>query len=253
MKIKIAAYLFIFFNLLACHNSPQANTSEVSNIDSIKNPIPFTRVKHLNQGLILAKEITLYDIYKNPIKTIKIPYGEVITIDSISRDKFALTNDSNRCNLHNFVKVNGPSIKGWIYGKNIFENELKGRDTSFTMNEIQFKIIPTRNFNIGVYDEVEEALSACDMTYSPILFYNSKYNKYEYLPILDENYSENLLTLDDHDGWLDKIKSTSFQDDVLTLNIYREYQEGSAEIVVTIQIDKQLSKAKLLSIVRQEV
>ncbi len=250
MKIICQIYPCILIGLFACNNTPQG--VQIENSKPMVRIKPIAKLLHNNNGLILANEMTLYDAYKNPIKTVQVPFGEYVTIDSISEEKFDLTNGIDRCNLHNFVKAKGDNIKGWVYGKYLFEAELKGRDTILTLNGITFKIIPTKNFNIGVYDEIEEGLSTCEMTYSPVLFYNSLFNKYEYLPIVDENYPDHFFTLDNHDGWLDKIRSIEYTNQQLLLNIEREYQEGFADIQIAIKIDGKQSTAKLLKISRRE-
>lgn len=213
----------------------------------------FETIVHPNKGIFLTENIQIYDNKQNVIREIEDVYGQLVTIDSISKLKFDLTGSDDRCKLHNFVKVKCKRFSGWVYGDFLFEKEKYDRIVNVGRTGL---LIPTKNFNIGVYDEEVECLSFCgDGNQSPVLFYNGTYKKYEYLPIFpkNENYSEGYLTLDDHDGWQDKAKSFSSNGITLKLTVYRQYQEGGAVIDLEIDINNKQSTCKVVKVVKDTV
>jgi hypothetical protein len=241
-------YSIVFFSvLLSCTEKNSQKTA----IDSQRK---FQKQKHSNTGVILTENISLYDMDQKITGIVKDVYGLVVEMDSISVLKYDLDNTKDKCNLHNFVKIKSPRINGWVYGKFLFEQENKNRDTVFTIDGVMFKITPTKNFNIGVYDEEEKMLSFCSETQSPVLFYNGKSKINQYLPIKDytEYYKEGYLTLDDHDGWTDLIKGIHFSDNILVLNIQRGYQEGFADIEIEINTNKNPAVAKIIKATKTE-
>lgn len=228
---------------------------------TIKTPVKksFKTIGHKTIGVILTEELIIYDLHKNELKKVGNLYGEIVQIDSISKNKYDLKNTDDRCNLYNFVKVRSKKINGWVYSPEVFEQQIASspmnkspEDTLFHFKGIQIKLIPTKNFNIGVYDEKEDMLSFCSGNQSPVILYNSIYNKYEYIPISNEtskeiNYSFKYFTFDSNDGWHDELISSDLKDNVLTLKIKREFQEGHAKIVIQILLDPNQSRGKIIS------
>jgi len=211
----------------------------------------FETAGHKNKGILLSEKVKIYDNKQNVLREIEAIYGEVVTIDSISKLKFELTNSDDRCNLHHFVKVKGKGFSGWIYGDLLFEIEEGDRAVKLGSSG---EIIPTKNFNIGVYDDEEDMLSFCSENQNPVLFHNTIFNKYEYLPILpkNENYPQGYLTFDNHDGWKDVIRSFSSDGRTLKIQIYREYQEGSATIDLEIELSEKQSTCKVVKVEKEE-
>ena len=240
MRIKNYFYLMLFF-LTSCNfSSSDKKNDNVAMIMETKY--------HLNEGIILTDKIKIYDNNQNEIKEISTTFGEVVKIDSISISKYNLKKTDDRCDLHNFVKIKGKDFSAWVYGDKIFEKENAKRDFEVKHNNYTFEILPTKNFSIGVYDKELEMLSFCESgTQSPVLFYNGVFKKYEFIPILNKNeVYYDFFTLDSHDGWEDNIIDTKFKDNVLTLNIVREQQEGFTDIILEIKIDKDQSTGKVV-------
>lgn len=220
---------------------------------------PFKTIAHKTMGIILTEELTVYSLNKDSLKTIGNLYGEIVQIDSISKKKYDLKNTDDRCNLHNFVKVRSKKINGWVYSPEVFEHVLTQvpyesvqPDTTLIFGNTRIRVIPTKNFNIGVYDETVDGLSFCSGNQSPVILYNSVYNKYEYIPISNEtskeiNYSFNYFTFDSNDGWHDEWISSDLKGTILTLKIKREFQEGHAKIVIQIRLDPNQSRGKIIS------
>lgn len=236
--------------LFSCSNNVQSQKL----ISEQDKQTEFNVMTHQNLGIILVDSLNVYDKNRNVIGKTMNTLGQMVTIDSVSISKFTVSKSTNRCNLHNFIHVKGSKINGWVYGQSVFEAEQSNRDTSFVIDGISFKIIPTKNFGIGVYDEELDLLSFCGQgSQSPILLYNSKFVKYEYIPVdHKETYSETYVTLDNHDGWSDRIKRLGFVNDTLKLFIEREYQEGFADIEIEIYINDKQSKANVANYQRRD-
>ncbi|WP_445722219.1 hypothetical protein [Flavobacterium sp.] len=243
--------LLLVFTLASCKDDSEIDKPTPEHIQT-EQSLSFKRKKYQNEAIILTDTIKIYDINKNIIYKITNAYGEIITIDSISEEKINLKQTNERCDLHNFIWVKNEKFSGWIYGEFVFEKENKNRAVNYTIDSTIFKFIPTKNFNIGVYDEEMGELSFCSDNQSPILFYNGRDQKYEYIKIIQDKeiYSENYLTLDTHDGWYDEIKSVIYSDGVLNLEIYREYQETNVTIEIEIYLDKNQSTAKVLKVTK---
>lgn len=195
---------------------------------------PFATAGYSNKALILSDKMDIYNDGKEVIGNEKALYGLIVDLDGISIDRFDLTNSDDHCNLHNFVKVMSPKLNGWVYGKDIYEYDV-ARDTTFTINEVKFILTPTKNFDIGHFDG--EMLTFCADN-NPVVLYNSIYNKEEFIPVNNKHewYKDDYLILDFHDGWEDTVSGCSLHDNVLLLDIFREYQEGSANIIFEIYL-----------------
>ena len=246
---------FLYLILIAISSSAQTKNNESVAVKSLA----FQSIKHANIGVILTDELIVYDRFGSQINTIKNLYGEIVAIDSISKEKIDLKNTGDNCNLLNFVKIRSKKITGWVHDSKLYEREIKPslkRDTTLVFNQMKIDILPAKNFNIGVYDEVEDMLTFCGGNESPVIFYNSKYKKYETiflenLPETQNDYSENYFTLDDHDGWGDKIIASHFSNNRLTLVVNRGYQEGEATITIEIKFDKHKSLGKVIKYERR--
>lgn len=243
------ALLFLLISLVSCNEKSKTTTPTTTTSDTKTSEIlNFKRVNYKNEAIILTDTIQIYDTTKKIINQITNIYGEVVTIDSISEKKFNLQDTKERCDLHNFVWVKSNKFSGWIFGDYIFEKENRNRNINYIVGSLEFKFIPTKNFNVGVYDEEMEELSFCKNNQSPILFYNGRDKKYQYIKINDNQkiYTDKYLTLDSHDGWYDEIKSIGYKDNILSLLIKREYQEGNATIELEIYLDTKQSIARVI-------
>lgn len=252
--------LFFFLILLsACNQTHKKKETEQEKETLTTKNLLFESLKHANIGVILTEELIVYDRFGSQLKTIKNLYGEIVAIDSISKEKIDLKNTGDNCNLLNFVKIRSKKITGWVYDPKLYEREIipnLKRDTTLVFNRMKIDILPAKNFNIGVYDEVEDMLTFCSGNESPVIFYNSKYKKYETillenLPESQNDYAESYFTLDNHEGWGDKIIAAQFSNNRLTLVVKREYQEGEATITIEITFDKHKSLGKVIKYERK--
>lgn len=233
--------LFLSGLLVACGNQEPKKDPDLA-----EETPAFKTSAHQNLAVILTNELDLYDEHRNSISKVTNSMGQIVEIDNISTERFALNQSTDRCDLHHFVRI--PKLRGWIYGQFVFEDEKSNRDQTFAFKDIWFKIIATKNFGIGVYDSIDKKSSTCvDGSQSPVILFNSKFNKYEFVPVKNkEVYSQGYFTLDKQDRWVDSIVSTSYANDKLTISIHRKFPEGSADITVEISIDPKQSTAKVL-------
>ena len=218
-----------------------------------KEPVPaeevpaFKTIAHPNLGVILTNELDLYDEHRNSISKVINSMGEIVEIDSISTEQFALDKSTDRCDLHHFVRLKGPKLRGWVYGRFVFEDGKSSRDQTIAFKGIWFKIIATKNFGIGVYDSINKKSTCSDGLQSPVILYNSKFERYEFIPVKNKAvYSKGYFTLDNHDRWVDSIVSTSYSNSKLSISILRKFKKGSADINLEITLDPKQSTAKVL-------
>lgn len=259
--MKLPNLLFFFLILLsACNQTHKKKETDQKKEKTSGKEMLFHAIKHDNIGVILTDELIVYDRFGSQLKTIKNLYGEIVAIDSISKEKIDLKNTGDNCNLLNFVKIRSENINGWVYSPKVYEHDINPnlkRDTTLVFNQMKIEILPTKNFNIGVYDEVEDMLTFCSGNDSPVIFYNSKFKKYETillenLPESQNDYSDNYFTLDNHDGWVDKIIAATLSANCLTLEIERNYQEGAALITVEINLATKKSIGRILKYERKK-
>lgn len=243
MKAAYKIYFHLFFVLIFFYSCKEEN-KDISAKEKISNKIKSfeTRVYN-NKAIILKNKIQIFDTNLNVIQKIEDCMGTIVTIDSISERKYNIYNTNNRCDLHNFIWINSEKFFGWTYGQYIFEKEKSNKIYEYEIDEIPFYFIPTKNFNIGVYDKDLEELSFCNKNQNPILFYNGLYQKYEYLPLKNENilYPEGYFTIDNHERWTDEILSFDYNDETIFLSVLREYQDSSLLIDIEIKIKEKQS------------
>lgn len=193
--------------------------------------------KGTGKVLILSEKLSVYDKSGGMISDANGLYGLTFSVDSISTKRIDAAKTDDNCNAFNFIKIKNPKVRGWLYSADVYGYGNSKRDTIFTAGDINFKLYRAKNFGVGVSDD--DGLTGCTET-TPIVMHNSKYNVESFVPLKDETgkYPGKFLVLDEHDGWYDKIKETSFENGNLKFNIYREYQEGSAYFTILISLSE---------------
>ncbi|WP_417354636.1 hypothetical protein [Flavobacterium sp.] len=246
-------------SILKTSETPSETKEIIEDNDSLSIPLETNTVErktikplsHPNKALVLTGELELYNKNRKQTGLGSNVYSRIVTTDSVSELRYGLDKTDDICEKHSFVKVSHPDVKGWVYGKDVYEYDMS-RDTTFTVNDVQFKIIPTKNFSVGPFND--KGLTFCGAN-NPMVLYNSKFDKEEYIPLENKKefyYDSDYLMYDNHDGWIDSLKGASLVGDTLTLNIYREYQEGSANIIFEIYLSKFGSKAIIKEIIEHE-
>lgn len=214
----------------------------------------FDKEKHLSEGIILSKSLKVYNDKKEEIGVINNNlWGQIVKIDSISSLKFDLSNSKDECNRLNFIKISSHNITGWVHSAELFELEESNRDTSFIIKGLLVKTRIGKNFGVGVWNSENDQMSYCDNV-SPVVLYNSKFNKNECIIIngKQEVYSKGYFTLDSHDGWSDAIKSVKYENNQLVLGIEREHQEGYEDIILKINLNEKQSFGEIISVTKRD-
>jgi len=238
--------------LASCKDEKQEETTAPEAPATLQVQISddFTTVKYPNKALILYNDLILYNKDKVAGNKISGLYGLIVDIDSISKDRLALTKTNDKCLQHNFVYLSHPKIKGWVYGQDVFEYLHDDRDTVFTLQDIEFRLYATKNFGVGASDD--EGLTFCGDN-NPVVLYNSKYKAETFVPMqADTVYNSNYMVMNASDGWEDKLKDARLIDDKLILTIHREYQEGSADITIEIKLLEKGYHGKIIDVVKYD-
>ncbi len=249
--LKKIFFSFFCLLLLASCKDEKAGRQETTRDNEQEITKEFEAIKHNNKALILIDDLVLYNKRLKAIGETNVQYGELVNIDSISKKRMNITGKGDRCNEYNLVHIATPKFKGWIEGKNIFEYLHDKRDTIFNAGNVQFKLKADKNFAICASDD--DGLTFCGDN-NPVILHNSKYNFEGFVPVQKHSdYTDGYMVMDDFDGWLDKIKSVAFTDNVLTVVVFREYQEGSADITLEIKLLPNGYKGKVINYVRREL
>ncbi|MFP5436251.1 MAG: hypothetical protein ACLGH8_00510 [Bacteroidia bacterium] len=250
MSFKKILFSICCLLLLASCKDEKPNLQNDTTDIKVKDKKEFESIKHSNKALILIDNLVLYDKMLTVISETKNHYGKLVTIDSISKKRININGKGDNCNEYNLVHIANPKFNGWIEGKDIFEYLHDKRDTTFTINNVKFKLFATKNFAIDASDD--DGLTFCGDN-NPVVLYNSKFGFESFVPVeKHSDYSDGYMVMDDFDGWMDKIKSVGFKDDVLTVVIFREYQEDSADITLEIKLLPNGYKGKVISYVHHE-
>lgn len=242
--MKYVLFFVIYIMFLSCSKGNKSARSE-SNIQKKLNEQTFNKFKskkHSNVGVIFKDELKIYNLNKEVIKNVKGLFGEIVTIDSVSIEKFDLKESGDRCDLLNFVKVSNSKINGWVCTSDLYE---KDPNNKFKKDKIEiigdFYLFSTKNFSFGFYDEKEGGLSFCDVNDCPILIKNDISEGFSFVKVdsisdsdLFNLYPKGYITFNSHDGWEDKIVFSAFDNNNLFLKIKREYQEGVGYISLDI-------------------
>jgi hypothetical protein len=229
------------FVILASCNQQRSTKTEAQHFES---------VPYQNRAFILTDSIRIYNpdlTYKTTVHSIA---HTLVTIDSISLTKHYTGSGDTTCELYNLIKIRSGKVNGWVYGKDVFEFTDKkknvfvnvNRDTSFSLDGVNFQIFVLKNFGVGFEDE--DGLTLCGEN-NPVAVYNSRYKRLELIPVTDTGatYGNAYISLDNFDGWMDSIGSIQLSGDDLQIGIERIYQEGKAHFDILVHLGKEGSRA----------
>jgi len=210
----------------------------------------FKALKHINKALILGNSLPLFNKDMSHKSKVSGLYGLVVDLDSISQKRFALGKIDDECQEYNFAYANSLKIKGWIHGNHVYQYLHDDRDTVFTLQGTEFRLYATKTLNIGVTDNGDLTFCGGD---NPIVLYNSKFKKEAFVPmVVDTVYNSEYMVLDAHDGWADKITDAKLKGDKLIFRIHREYQEGSADFDIEIEICAEGYQGRVLKVTKHD-
>ncbi len=204
--------------------------------DTSDNKVTFYKVN--GKAILLGDNIKLLDENFKEIKDISYLNEQFVRVTEVS-DKYHKTKPTDDyCQEFKYVKIKAQDIEGFVDGRKLYEpiKHTQNKIVKIDNNEVSF--IATTYFGIGVSDN--DGLTGCSIN-TPVVFSDNK-AKYEGLVkmIKNKNYESDYpyFELKDDDGANDEILSIDKQDDKYLLKIKRGYQEGGANLLVSIYKDK---------------
>lgn len=205
--------MLVCFAVIACC-SPQTNeaqdeterelvkivTPPKSKPETVKKiePLEFEEVEYISSGLIIEAS-TILDLDKRPTNKKFFATGSLVEIIARSATKFNRINTTDICDSYPFIKIKQDTIVKWVLGDGVYEFREPNIGRVFTFEKNYYKVIRTRNFGIGAFDN--EGLTGCDEFFPLALRVNSnqgyklidisnsekpRYNDFEYANILSD-------------------------------------------------------------------
>lgn len=234
--------IFIILLFLSCGQKENKGSLEKTDtIQSITNDtilpkVTFYKVKA--KAVLLGDNIQLLDENLKVVKDISFLNEQLVEVIEVS-DKYYKENPSDGyCKEFKYVKIKAKDIEGYVDGRKLYELGKHNQNKIVKIGNNEISFILTTYFGIGVADE--DGLTGCSIN-TPVIF-SDKTAKYEGLVkmVKNKNYEGNYpyFELKEDDGANDKIESVDKQDDKYLLKIKRTYQEGGANILVSIYKDK---------------
>lgn len=203
--------------------------------DTSNQTITFYKVN--GKAILLGDNIKLLDNNFKVIKDISYLNEQFVQVIEVS-DKYHKGNPIDEfCQEFKYVKIKGKGIEGYVDGRKLYEpiKHTQNKIVKIDNNEISF--IATTYFGIGVADD--DGLTGCSIN-TPVVFSDNN-AKYEGLVkmVKNKNYESDYpyFELKDDNGANDEILSIDKQADKYLLKIKRSYQEGGANLLVTIYKD----------------
>jgi len=216
-------------------NSVKTDKVESATKDTADQKITFYRVN--GKAILLGDNIKLLDENFKEIKDISYLNEQFVQITEVS-DKYHKTRPTDDyCQEFKYVKIKVKDIEGYVDGRKLYEPIKNTQNKIVKIDDNEVSFIATTYFGIGVADN--DGLTGCSIN-TPIVFSDNK-AKYEGLVkmVKNKNYESDYpyFELKDDDGANDEILSIEKQDDKYLLKIKRGYQEGGANLLVTIYKD----------------
>lgn len=240
MNKLIPALSFII--LMSCgkqENKTSAVTTEKTEHivqDTTASKITFHKTD--GKAVLLGNDIKLLDGNFKETKDISSLNEKLVDITEISDLTYKANPADEHCQEFRYVKIKTKDAEGYVDGRKVYgltkDAQIKILKTD--NNEVSFT--PTAYFGIGVSDD--DGLTGCPVN-TPILF-SDKSAKYEGLVkmVKNKNYESDYpyFELKNDDGANDEILNIEKQGNKYLLTIKRTYQEGGANLLVTVSKDK---------------
>jgi len=214
------------------------NTDKVESVtkDTTDKKVTFYKVN--GKAILLGDNIKLLDENFKVIKDISFLNEQFVEVTEVS-DKYHKANPSDDyCQDFKYVKIEAKDFEGFVDGRKLYEPIKSTQNKTVKIDDNEVSFTATTYFGIGVSDS--DGLTGCGIN-TPVVFAD-KNAKYEGLVkmVMNKKYEDSYpyFELKEDDGAGDEIKSIDKQDDKYLLKIRRTYQEGGANLLVTIYKDK---------------
>lgn len=214
------------------------------NIDSCSETEDFLSVKECN-AIILGDSVSIYQEPGTDLN--RIDFYDILTLAKISEttsQRILLDSAQTNCEKFGFFwyKIETiQGIKGWTYGKYIFEIITDAQGSSHFLLFGKKFIINNKDFYFGIAKDVsfptinDDGLTGCEDLLFPFFFFADEnkiipikfeletYNKFSELRTLTKN---NWLILENSDKVIDKIEAVETVDNKIFITINRLFQNN---------------------------
>ncbi len=189
-------------------------------------------------GLIIGEGVRIRTEGSAKGKEVSKVYGmRSVEIVEVSEKWDDLGKKDDMCQRHKWVKIKwaGDST-GWVYGKYCYQNDgsscLLTKETSFLLKNVAYQLMIFQNYEYPVGDE--QGLTGCNNTYK-IMIYEVSSKNYYLIKDSKSKETESLMVFYSNMGQGENIKKISVQEDKIIIDVFINYQEGSATSAYTIE------------------
>lgn len=214
------------------HSEATKQTTHIS-IDKL---IDFQNVNF--KGILIGENIKLLDDDFDEIKDISYLSEQFVEIVAVSKVSYKLNPADEYCDEAKYIRIKTKDFEGYVDGRKVFQLLENNQRKSVTIANNEISLIPTSYFGIGVAND--DGLTFCSSN-TPVIFKDVRAN-YEGLVkmVKNKNYEGEYpyFEIREDDGAYDQIKSIEKQGNKYLVKIEREYQEGGANLLISIYKDK---------------
>lgn len=202
------------------------------------------------QAVLIGDRIELLDNELKTIDDISILTGKIVDIKGVSDSMFNQSKDI--CKAFWYVKIEAENIKGIVNGRQVFEIQKSGQDTSFTVDGNQIEILTTDFLGMGV--DYDGDLMGCPVD-QPILIKDKNHNYFGLVNLIQNEYSKAaswdneypFFEIRNDDGCHDKIETIIAEGTKIKLKIHRRFQEGENDYEVLLNFKDNMYQAEYLN------
>lgn len=215
-------------------NRDSISSNIETNVETIKNE-KFTNYQ--TKAVLLGQKIELFDENNKVIKDISNLKEKIVSVLAVS-NKINFHKNATDCNEYKWVKIKIEDEIGFIDGTCLYEliEHKQNQKKQFETDEIEINL--TKNMGQREFDETGDPLYC--FSDKPI-FFKDKNSKYEgVIKTLKNKFSKNnkeYFEIADDDGANDEIENIEKINEKYILTIRRFYQEGEANLKVSIYKD----------------
>jgi hypothetical protein len=238
---RLTLILFIALLTSCSQQESKINSENSEKIDSVG--IDTTNLKNTfykvnGKAILLGDNIKLLDENFKEIKDISFLNEQFVDVTEVSQNYHKAKPTDDYCQEFKYVKIKTNDIEGYVDGRKLYEPIKHTQNKTVKIDNNTVAFTATSSFGIGVSDE--DGLTGCVIN-TPVVF-TDKNAKYKGLVrmVKNKNYESDYpyFELKDDEGANDEILSIDKQDDKYLLKIKRSYQEGGANLLVSIYKNK---------------
>ena len=235
-------FILSLIALTACaQKETKSNTVNTYNVKSVTNDTTVKKVtsyKVNRKAILIGENIKLLDENFKVIKDISYLNEQFVEVIAVGTKYHKAKPTDDDCQQFKYIKIKTKELQGYVDGRKLFEPIKNAENKILKIDKNEVSFIATTYFGIGVSDD--KGLTFCSMN-TPVVFAD-KNAKYEGIVkmVKNKNYQSNypyfeLITTDVAN---DEILSIALKEDKYLLKIKRIYQEGEANLLISIYKEK---------------